>query len=303
MVPAPPRRRPSPPSPHRPEGARPFLKWAGGKTQLLGPIGEALPPRIDGPYLEPFLGSGAVFFHLAAAGRLRGGAHLSDSNAALVEAWLGVKEETEAVIALLEEHRRHHHADPESHYYATRAGEPRSRAARTARLLYLNKTCYNGLWRVNRSGRFNVPMGRYENPSVFDADGLRAAAQALRDAEIRCEPWDRALRRATKRSVVYLDPPYQPVSATANFTSYTADRFSLDDQRALADGCAALRDRGVTFLLSNSDVPELRAIYRERGLRIHSVVTARRAINSDAGRRGRVNELLVDGGAGGGSRS
>ncbi len=273
-------------------GAGPFLKWAGGKTQLLGPIAARLPARIEGRYFEPFLGSGAVYFHLWSEGRLGGGALLSDANRPLVETFLAVRDRVGEVIRLLEAHRAAHRRSPREHYYAVRAAEPRGAAARAARWIYLNKTCFNGLWRVNRAGRFNVPMGRYPVPSIPRAEALRAASRALGDAEVRCLPFEEALRLPRRGDRVYLDPPYAPVSATARFTSYTAGGFGPREQEALADACARLARRGVRFLLSNSDTRSLRSLYCARGFRVDSV-PARRAINSVPSRRGEVRELLV----------
>jgi DNA adenine methylase len=272
--------------------AKPFLKWAGGKTQLLGPIAARLPERVDGTYFEPFLGSGAVFFHLRGAGRLVGDVRLSDANPLLVAAFVAVRDEPDAVVAHLEEHRARHAADARRHYYAVRADEPATAAARAARLLYLNKTCYNGLWRVNSRGRFNVPIGRYVRPAILDEANLRAASAALAGTSIRCEPFERALAKAGAGDAVYLDPPYEPLNATSSFTAYTAARFGRDDQERLADACRRIADRGAAFLLSNSDHRFLRDLYRERGFLVETV-SARRAINSVAGKRGAVKELLV----------
>ena len=271
---------------------RPFLKWAAGKTQLLGPIGERLPDRIAGTYVEPFLGSGAVFLHLWTTGRIRGKVVLADANAPLVEAWHAVRSDVDALVALLAAHREAHARDSAGHYYAVRAELPADPIARAARFIYLNKTCYNGLWRVNRAGKFNVPMGRYKSPPILDEGNLRAVSAALRDATIRCAPFAATLRSARAGAVVYLDPPYEPLTKTANFTSYTAERFGREDQEALADACVALRKRGAEFLLSNHDTPWLRRIYAERKFAVVSV-PARRAINSDPKARGAVRELLV----------
>jgi len=273
---------------------RPFLKWAGGKAQLLAEIARDLPDRVVGTYVEPFLGGGAVFFHLRASGRIPGRVLLSDANEPLVRTWVAVRDRVEEVVAALEEHRRRHAADPRGHYYATRAAEPAGEAARAARFIYLNKTCYNGLWRVNRAGGFNVPMGRYRNPPILDADNLRAAAAALEGVGIRCETFEIALRRARAGSVVYLDPPYEPLSATANFTSYTAARFGREEQERLADACVELRRRGAFFLLSNHSTPWLKRLYGARSFTFRTVA-ARRAINSNPGARGTVRELLVRG--------
>jgi DNA adenine methylase len=287
-----------PPPPVSPAGApppvRPFLKWAGGKAQLLAAIARRLPDRIEGTYVEPFLGGGAVFFHLRATGRLRGRVLLSDANEPLVRTWVAVRDRVEEVVAALEEHRRRHAADPRGHYYATRAADPGGEAARAARFIYLNKTCYNGLWRVNRAGGFNVPMGRYRNPPILDAGNLRAAAAALEGVGIRCETFEAALRRARAGAVAYLDPPYEPLSATANFTSYTAARFGREEQERLADACVGLRERGAFFLLSNHATPWLKRLYGARSFSVRTVA-ARRAINSNPGARGTVTELLVTG--------
>ncbi|MCK6479325.1 MAG: Dam family site-specific DNA-(adenine-N6)-methyltransferase [Planctomycetaceae bacterium] len=271
---------------------RPFLKWAGGKTQLLRPIGERLPAAIRGAYLEPFLGSGAVFFHLRATGRLRGKALLSDANGPLIEAWLAVRDEVDALVDLLAGHRAAHARGAKDHFHAVRAEVPAAPVERAARFLYLNRTCYNGLWRVNSRGLFNVPMGRYQDPAILDEGNLRACSAALRGVEIREEGFATAMARARSGAVAYLDPPYEPLSRTSNFTSYTAARFGRPDQEALADDAAALRDRGGWFLLSNHDTRWLRDLYRARGFEVASV-PARRAINSDPASRGAVRELLV----------
>ena len=271
---------------------RPFLKWAGGKTQLLRPIAERLPAEIRGTYFEPFLGSGAVFFHLRATGRIRGKAVLSDANGALVGTWTAVRDEVDALVDLLADHREAHARRGRDHYYETRAAEPSSPVERAARFLYLNKTCYNGLWRVNASGKFNVPMGKYRKPPILDEPNLRAASPALRGVVLRHQSFVDALARAKPGSVAYLDPPYEPLTKTANFTSYTAEKFGRADQERLADACAALRDRGGWFLLSNHATPWLRSLYRARGFEVASV-PARRAINSDPTARGAVRELLV----------
>lgn len=277
-----------------PAPARPFLKWAGGKTQLLAPIARLLPRAIEGTYFEPFLGGGAVFFHLRSEGRLRGGAVLSDSNEVLIETWLAVRDDTEALLDLLLAHRNAHERDARSHYYSVRAAAPTSPTERAARLLYLNKTCFNGLWRVNSRGLFNVPMGRYKRPTIHDPEALRSASAALQGVDIRCVPWHVALKRAkaNRGDAVYLDPPYVPVSRTASFTSYTAERFGPGDQEALAKACAGLATRGVPFLLSNSNSPDLRDLYKGLGLRVRSRA-ARRAINSKGALRGDVRELLI----------
>jgi DNA adenine methylase len=263
----------------------PFLKWAGGKRQILSAILRRLPERC-GTYHEPFLGGGAVFFALAARGAFRR-AVLGDRNADLIDAYLGVRDDVERVIARLA--RMPH---DRSFYERLRAADPRklSGAQRAARIIYLNRTCYNGLYRVNRAGQFNVPFGRYENPRILDRENLRAASRALRGAILGAGDFETVLARARPGDVVYFDPPYVPLSATANFTAYDREAFGPDEQRRLARVMGELRQRGVYALLSNSDVGVTRALYRDFPL---ETLRVRRAINSRADRRGPIPELLV----------
>lgn len=282
--------RPVVPARARGSVPRPFLKWAGGKGQLL----DRILPRIDeaGPfrrYHEPFVGGGAVYFELARAGRLPHGAMLSDTNPNLIDAWVGVKLHVEQVIAELHEHAGRHDS---GWYYQVRMARPTNPASRAARVIYLNKTCFNGLYRENSRGAFNVPMGRYAHPSIVDEANLRACAQALRGAELRVAAFDDSLARAESGDFVYLDPPYVPVSATASFTAYAAGGFAEAAQRRLALRFGELERRGVRALLSNSDTPLTRELYGVHGDRCESV-TARRAVNSRADRRGAVGEILV----------
>jgi len=273
----------------RPAVAAPIVKWVGGKTRLLPEIVARLPRRF-GRYYEPFAGGAAVFFHLAPERAV-----ISDRNPDLIATYKTVADDPDGVLRRLALHRDAHGED---HYYATRARwNDRSVAwtplDRAAAFIYLNRTCYNGLWRVNRSGGFNVPMGRYKNPPICDVDGLHAAARVLRNAQIRCGDYAAAVADARPGDLVYFDPPYDPVTTTANFVSYTADAFGADDQRALAELVHALAARGVGVVLSNSDTPFIRSLYR--GLRIDRVRCAR-AINCNADRRGEVDEVMVLGG-------
>jgi DNA adenine methylase len=269
---------------------RPFLKWAGGKGQLLPEllrrVGNAGP---FGSYHEPFVGGGALFFELSRLGVLEGrGARLADVNPNLIETYRGVRDGVDTVIALLEQHRTGHEKD---YYYAVRASEPPDAPARAARIIYLNRTCFNGLYRENSKGRFNVPMGRYRNPQICDEPVLRAASDALAGVDLAVAPFESVLERAAPGDLVYLDPPYHPVSDTASFTAYARDGFGQAEQERLAEVCRALDARGVRFILSNSDTDFTRALYR--GFRTLSV-SARRSVNSRADRRGGVGELIVD---------
>jgi DNA adenine methylase len=267
---------------------RPFLKWAGGKRQLLG----VLIPCVDasgefGRYHEPFLGGGALFFEMARTGRLRGWATLSDNNPNLIDAYWGVKKDVESVIGLLQAHKKQHKKE---YYYEVRANVPQERLERAARIIYLNRTCYNGLYRENRKGRFNVPFGRYKNPTICDEENLRAVAQALKRARIEKSHFAKTIDRAEGGDLVYFDPPYHPISKTASFTSYEKNGFGEPSQRLLADVFRELDKMGVKLILSNSMTALVLELYR--GFRIEEVF-ANRALNSKADRRGKVPEALV----------
>lgn len=273
--------------------ARPFIKWAGGKTQLLPELIGRIPDRF-GRYHEPFIGSAALFFQLHALGTLQHGATLSDANADLIAVYGVVRDDVEALIAALREHARHA-LDPQ-YFYAVRSWDrdpgwsERSAVERAARMIFLNKTCYNGLHRVNRRGEFNVPFGRYPKPQVCDEPNLRAARRALRDVDLRVGDFADVLDRAAEGDLVYFDPPYVPTSATASFTAYTSDVFDAAQHARLATVFAALVDRGCTVLLSNSHTRLVHDLYRD--FPIHEV-SARRAINSAAAKRGLVREVIV----------
>jgi DNA adenine methylase len=263
--------------------AAPFLKWVGGKTSLLPELLKhvPVPQRLRG-YHEPFVGGGALFF----AVRPRRAA-LSDHNGELVHCYRQVRDDVYSVLDVLARH-----VYERAHFEQVRALDPQhlAPAERAARFIYLNKTCFNGLWRVNRSGRFNVPIGRYKNPRFHDPSSLITASHALQGVALEQAPFEESLGRAAPGDFVYLDPPYDPVSPTASFASYTADGFTWEDQRRLAHACVVLNRRGVRFLLSNSATDRVRELYRGFEQRI---VHAPRFINSKGGGRGRVDELLV----------
>ncbi|HLV20774.1 MAG TPA: DNA adenine methylase [Polyangiaceae bacterium] len=262
---------------------RPVLKWAGGKTQLLEPILRKLPGKID-TYYEPFVGGGAVFFALAAEGRFER-AVLADRNPDLVEVYRALAENVEKVIEALLAYRY-----DEVEYYRIRDQRPRSKIQRAARLIYLNKTGYNGLYRVNRKGQFNVPFGRYKNPRICDPDNLRAAARALQQAEIHVADFEEICARARTGDAVYLDPPYVPVSKTANFTAYDRHAFDLKEHERLARVFAGLAKRRVASVLSNSNTEFTRDLYRRWQC---AEVGVNRSINCEAGGRKGATELLV----------
>ena len=277
-------------APHLPDSsAHPIVKWVGGKTRLLPELLSRLPERF-GRYYEPFAGGAALFFRVAPRRAV-----LADSNADLIGLYTAVAANVDAVIRRLE---MHHKAHDESHYYDMRAkwndrDVSWQTPERAAAFIYLNKTCFNGLWRVNRAGAFNVPIGRYTDPPICVPDALRAAHDVLSRAELRCADYRTAVADAKAGDFLYFDPPYDPVTPTANFTSYSADGFGPDDQRALADTARQLVARGCKVMLSNSDTPFIRSIYK--GFRVERVKCPR-AINSNAAKRGDVDELLITGG-------
>jgi DNA adenine methylase len=261
----------------------PFLKWAGGKRQLLEQFERHFPPPgTYGVYHEPFLGGGAVFFHLRPARAV-----LSDLNSELVEAYQVVRDDVEEVIRRLRGYR-----NEEAFYYEMRGRDPQTLtpSERVARMLYLNRTCFNGLYRLNSSGRFNVPFGRYRLPRICRTANLRASSRALAGVELRVQPFEAVLECAQPGDFVYLDPPYQPLSRTASFTAYTRESFDEADQRRLAEVYRELDARGCRLMLSNSHTELVHELYR--GFRIVTV-QARRNINSRGAGRGPIDEALV----------
>lgn len=264
----------------------PILKWVGGKTRLLSELGTRMPTSF-GRYFEPFVGGGALFFRTAPADAV-----LNDHNEDLINVYRCVAWELDKVARKLSAHKRNH---CEEYYYKIRARwnerSPRqSEVDRAAQLLYMNKTCFNGLYRVNSKGGFNVPMGRYANPAIYDLASLRAASAALQKAQLQVGHYREAVAEAKAGDFVYFDPPYHPISSTANFTSYTAGSFNEEDQRELVEVANELAERGCAVLLSNSDTPFIRDLYR--GWKIDQVLCGR-SINSKASARGAVPEVVI----------
>lgn len=270
--------------------AGPFLKWAGGKKQLLPDILPRLPARI-GTYFEPFVGGGAVFFALAQARRFER-AVISDKNPHLINLYRVVRDDVDSLKASLRPHAERA-TDPDWFYYV-RSWDPAALepVERAARLLFLNRTCFNGLYRVNRRGEFNVPFGKYKNPKVLDEAKLDAASRALVGVEIRCRDFSEVADEVVPGDAVYFDPPYVPVSSTASFNSYHAEAFGPETQARLVEVYRRCWRGGAVAVLSNSDCELTRELYRALDT---TVVRATRAINSAADGRGRVNELLVVG--------
>jgi DNA adenine methylase len=262
--------------------ARPFLKWVGGKRQLLPALAAHAPVNFA-RYHEPFLGGGALFFHLRPRRAV-----LADTNARLVRTWRGVRDHVEDVIALLATYPH------DRGFFEDMRAMPidaASDAEVAAWFIYLNRTGFNGLYRVNRRNIFNVPFGSYTNPTICDAALLRAASGALAETELFVEDFAAVLHRAEPGDFVYFDPPYVPLSASSSFTGYTAGGFGMPEQARLRDTARALKARGVRVLLSNSSAPAVFSLYAE-GF-VATPVAAARAINCDATKRGSVTELLL----------
>ncbi|MGB5546947.1 MAG: DNA adenine methylase [Polyangiales bacterium] len=272
---------------HEPREAAPFVKWVGGKGRLLSQLRPLLPSGVERMrHVEPFVGGGAFFFS-----RRPRRALLTDINPNLVATYTAIRDDVEGVIGGL---RRLAGSHSKERYYQVRErynqGRRVSGSKRAAMFIYLNKTCFNGLHRVNRKGEFNVPMGAYKNPRILNEDGLHAASAALQGSDLRCASFDTLLENAKPGDFVYFDPPYEPVSETASFTSYARDGFSRDDQTRLRDVFKALDRRGCKLMLSNSDVPFIRGLYGDFNV---ETVAAPRAINCDATKRGKVSEVVV----------
>lgn len=273
--------------------AQPFVKWAGGKAKLA-PRLAAMAPRFV-RYHEPFLGGGAVFFAFEERGLVRR-AFLSDTNTLLIDAFRAIRDAVEEVIAALAPlAAAFERATPEERralYYAVREHRPASETAAAAWLIFLNRTCYNGLFRVNARGRFNVPYGRYVRPRILDEERLRECSRALRVAELAAEDFEEACERAQPGDLVYLDPPYHPLSETSRFTNYTRDGFGPAEQVRLAACFERLTARGVAAALSNSAHPSILRLYGGKGYDIVTVPMPR-AINSKGNGRTPIPELLV----------
>jgi DNA adenine methylase len=305
---------PSASSPDR-TSVRPVVKWAGGKRQLLVHLRRFVPSSF-GRYFEPFLGSGALFLDLCATGAIQNrSAVLSDTNADLIGCYTAISRNVEQVIRELRKLAVGHAAGGEAHYYDVRNrrfnplrsrflvganGHLKYPASLAAMFIYLNRTGFNGLYRTNARGEFNVPAGRYANPQICDAANLRAVAAAFHSSgiELRHSEFAAVVSACKSGDFVYFDPPYAPLSRTSNFTSYTAQGFSDRDQERLQEVVISLVRRGCFVVVSNSTAPIITDLYeknreaRQVGLRALRV-PARRAINSDASRRGSVDEYII----------
>ncbi|MCA1991349.1 MAG: DNA adenine methylase [Coleofasciculus sp. S288] len=265
---------------------RPFLKWAGGKSKLLQQYKPHFPKTFKN-YYEPFLGGGAVFFYFARQ-PLQLSARLTDINQELINVYRCIQSAPDTVIVLLANHQKEHRSE---YYYKVRENLEGTDCEKAARIIYLNKTCFNGLYRENSKGEFNVPIGRYKNPQIFNPGLIRSVSTALQKVQIDVKPFEDVLHYATSSDdFVYFDPPYHPLSYTSNFTSYSRYSFNEEDQIRLRHVFAELAGRGVNVMLSNSDCSFIRELYKD--FKIHKILAAR-TINSNIKKRGIISEVLI----------
>lgn len=273
-------------------GCHPFVKWAGGKSQLIPQIIRLMPSRFA-RYFEPFLGGGAVFFHTASYNR---NAYLSDINVDLINAYKIIRNNVEELITALKYHQDEYTKSPKSYYYQLRdKTKGLNKIENAARFITLNKTCYNGLYRVNKKGLFNVPIGRYKNPLICDPVNLRKMSIVLSQSASYLGVIDYKkilVEKADKDDFVYLDPPFHPISNTANFTSYTNSGFSFEDQKELATIFKELTRRGCKLLLSNSNTEEIRRLYSDFS-HLTELALVNRSINAVGSKRVGHVELLI----------
>ena len=265
----------------------PILKWAGGKRSLIPDILALLPANYRNKnYHEPFIGGGAIFFKI----RPRSGS-INDINHRLMNFYKVVRDKPDELISLT---KTYIHEKDTFYKLRERFNEPNlSDLEDASLLLYLNKTAFNGLYRVNSKGKFNVPFGRYKNPKIVPERRIRATSNILKNIDILCTDFSYIVDYSQQGDIVYFDPPYQPVSQTANFTSYSSGGFDINDQIRLRDTCLQLDNKGVQFVLSNSYIEEILNLYQEIERFNTKIVQAKRAISSKASTRGPINEILV----------
>ena len=271
---------------------RPFVKWAGGKRQLIPVLSQHIPKNF-GSFFEPFLGGGAMLFHLLSQNPKQRFI-VSDLNSDLVLSYITIRDRADELIYSLKNHAKKYSKNSDSYYYSVRASEPKGQIEKTSRLIFLNRTCFNGLYRVNSKGKFNVPLGRYTNPNIVNEENLRSVNQVLKSKKIQisCRDFSTILDDVKKNDFVYFDPPYQPVSTTANFTSYTNRNFTYDDLKRLCELCEKLDSKNCKFMLSNSNSKEVLEIFSKNSWKIRKI-EENRAINSDSNKRTGHSELLI----------
>ncbi|PTD31238.1 DNA adenine methylase [Mycoplasma leachii] len=267
----------------------PILKWVGGKRQLLNEIIPLIPEKIN-TYVEPFLGGGAVLFFVQPKKAI-----VNDLNKELINVYNTIKNNPKELISKLRELKS---LNSEKYFYDLRSLDRNNdfhqldNVFRAARIIYLNKTCYNGLFRVNKAGQFNTPYGRYKKPNIFDLNNILEMSRYFNDNNIQIinKSYEEVLKNLKKGDFVYLDPPYMPLSSSSSFTGYTQSGFDENQQIKLKQICDALNKKGVKFLLSNSDHPFIKDLYKNYTI---TIIKAKRVINSKSDKRGEINEILV----------
>lgn len=267
-----------------------FVKWAGGKRQLLGQFALLFPNKFNN-YLEPFVGSGAVFFYMIQKFE-PGEVIISDLNEELINAYELIRDEVEKLIVELKQHKQSHLIEGKQYYLMMRAKNPAELPPleRAARFIYLNKTGFNGLYRVNSKGKFNVPMGSYKNPDIVQEEKLRWVSNLLKNIIIKVSSFETVVNFAKPGDFVYFDPPYYPLEKGKNFTTYTKETFLEDEQQKLAQVFKQLDNKGCLVMLSNSDTKFIKNLYSNYN--IHQV-QATRMINCHGNKRGKINEVVV----------
>ncbi|MBX3165434.1 MAG: DNA adenine methylase [Bacteroidetes bacterium] len=284
------------------KNAKPFLKWAGGKTQLICDIEKSLPKEItksNFTYIEPFVGSGAVLFWILNNFPNLKKAVINDINEDLINTYKTIAEKPKELISILEVlqdefHSLEENEDLKKSYYYQKRGlfnlRKEERSVQAALFIFLNRTCFNGLYRVNRKNEFNVPMGSYKKPTICDGENILAVSKAFQNIEILCGDFEQTLSYAKENTLFYFDPPYKPLNETSSFNSYSKDEFNDDEQIRLRNFCSKLDDLNHAWLLSNSNLNFFDALYSEFSIQR---VEAKRSINSNPEKRGILKELLI----------
>ncbi len=266
-----------------------FIKWAGGKEQLLKQYDILFPKKFNG-YYEPFVGGGAVFFYIKQKFNPKR-IMISDINSELIDTYKIIRDEPEKLIIELKQHKEYHTIEGKKYYLTIRSADPKllPKLERAARFIYLNKTCYNGLYRVNSKGQFNVPMGKYKNPDIVQEEKIIFASELLKDVVIKNMSFEKILNYAKKGDFVYFDPPYYP-EKKSSFTKYNKDNFLEDEQKKLYAVFKKLDEKGVLVMLSNSNTDFIKELYKDYNIHF---VSANRMINSNANGRGKIKEVVI----------
>lgn len=262
-----------------------FIKCAGGKRQILGELIKHFPPGFK-RYFEPFMGGGAVFFYIKQ--NFKKPCFISDNNKELINCYTQIRERVKEVTELLKKHKKTHNKE---HYYKARHeyNQEKDQLRKAALFLYLNKTCFNGLYRVNSKGEFNVPIGSYKNPAILNEKALRQASKTLKGISIKTCDFEEGVKKTKKGDFIYLDPPYYPLKASSSFTTYTKENFGKKEHERLAKTFKKLDKKGCHVMLSNSDTEFVRELYSDYWPKI---IKAKRMINSKGDQRGAINELV-----------